>query len=69
MTNTADLQSCKNLPALAGSGFARPGLSIQVASRQGLLPRLELIKRGCQSLKSVEARVAFAKRPFGSIAP
>jgi alpha-L-glutamate ligase-like protein len=39
---------------------ARPGLSIQLANRCGLRPRLELVKRHAPDLRGVEQRVTFA---------
>jgi len=43
---------------------ARPGLSIQIASRCGLLPRLRLIEQNQGALGTVEDRVAFARSRF-----
>lgn len=40
---------------------ARPGLSIQIANKIGLLPRLRQVERMAQIPASVEARVALAK--------
>ena len=44
---------------------ARPGLSIQIANRTGLLPRLKLVEQHHEELKNSEARVAFSKQSFG----
>ena len=44
---------------------ARPGLSIQIANRTGLLPRLKLVEQHHKELKNSEERVAFTKRSFG----
>ena len=43
---------------------ARPGLNIQIANRAGLLSRLQFIEQHAPNLKSVEARIAFAKQHF-----
>ncbi|MFT6928322.1 MAG: alpha-L-glutamate ligase-like protein [Psychromonas sp.] len=44
---------------------ARPGLAIQIANGQGILPRLKLIESlGDTSLMDVEARIAFSKKHF-----
>lgn len=43
---------------------ARPGLSIQIANRQGLLPRLELVREQCHMVRNAEERVAFATQAF-----
>ncbi|WP_372881014.1 alpha-L-glutamate ligase-like protein [Psychromonas sp.] len=44
---------------------ARPGLAIQVANGQGILPRLKLIESlGDTSKMSVEERIAFSKEHF-----
>ena len=45
---------------------ARPGLSIQIANRAGLLSRLRLIEKHQKGLQSVEERVDFAQSRFGS---
>jgi len=45
---------------------ARPGLNIQIANREGLNPRLELVKKNRKDLKGVDERVAFAKTSFCS---
>lgn len=44
---------------------ARPGLAIQIANGQGILPRLKLIESlGDTSAMDVEARIAFSKKHF-----
>ncbi|MFO1242085.1 MAG: alpha-L-glutamate ligase-like protein [Rickettsiales bacterium] len=43
---------------------ARPGLAIQIANQQGLIPRLELIDKHADSLGSVADKVAFAREHF-----
>jgi alpha-L-glutamate ligase-like protein len=43
---------------------ARPGLSIQIANRTGLLPRLKLVEHNQQTLPSIEERIAFSKQHF-----
>jgi alpha-L-glutamate ligase-like protein len=45
---------------------ARPGLNIQIANREGLNHRLELILNHQKDLKGLEERVAFAKASFRS---
>ena len=45
---------------------ARPGLNIQIANRAGLLPRLKMIESYGEELRTLEQRVAFAKRHFGA---
>ncbi len=47
---------------------ARPGLSIQIANRAGLLPRLRLVEENIRRLTGTEERVAFAKRYFAAAA-
>lgn len=44
---------------------ARPGLNIQIANGEGLLPRLQAVENeaGCQ--ENLETRIDFAKRRFG----
>ena len=44
---------------------ARPGLSIQIANRTGLLPRLKLVEQYHKELRNSEERVAFSKQSFG----
>jgi alpha-L-glutamate ligase-like protein len=44
---------------------ARPGLSIQIANRTGLLPRLKLVEQHHAELKNGEERVFFSKQAFG----
>ncbi len=46
---------------------ARPGLNIQIANREGLLPRLESIKK--QKFSSVQERISFSRKHFGSLRP
>jgi alpha-L-glutamate ligase-like protein len=43
---------------------ARPGLSIQIANRTGLLPRLQLVERYQSDLQDNKDRIAFAKQHF-----
>jgi alpha-L-glutamate ligase-like protein len=43
---------------------ARPGLTIQIANRQGLLRRLQICERKADFTAPVTARVAFARREF-----
>jgi alpha-L-glutamate ligase-like protein len=45
---------------------ARPGLNIQIANREGLNPRLDLVVNHWKELKRVDERVAFAKASFQS---
>lgn len=45
---------------------ARPGLNIQIANREGLVPRLEAVEEYAGSLKTVKERVAFARENFAS---
>jgi alpha-L-glutamate ligase-like protein len=45
---------------------ARPGLSIQIANRTGLLPRLKLLEQHHKELKNSKERVAFSKQSFGN---
>jgi alpha-L-glutamate ligase-like protein len=44
---------------------ARPGLGIQIANGQGLLPRLHLVEQHRPALTSREERIAFAREHFG----
>jgi len=44
---------------------ARPGLNIQIANNDGLLPRLQLVEREHAKLKTVAERVVFAREKFG----
>lgn len=48
---------------------ARPGLSIQIANRSGLLPRLKLVERHHGDLVEIEDRVAFARDHFSVDSP
>jgi hypothetical protein len=43
---------------------ARPGLNIQIANREGLNPRLELVTHHREKLRDVDERVAFARACF-----
>lgn len=43
---------------------ARPGLSIQIANQQGLLPRLQAIDSHLSQLPELEEKVAFAQERF-----
>lgn len=45
---------------------ARPGLAIQIASRAGLLPRLEWVRNNGLETAGVEERVAAAMTAFGA---
>ena len=44
---------------------ARPGLGIQIANGQGLLPRLHLVEQHRPGLSPREERIAFARENFG----
>lgn len=44
---------------------ARPGLSIQIANRTGLLPRLRMVEVSRSSLGTLAERVQFARDNFG----
>lgn len=44
---------------------ARPGLSIQIANRAGLLPRLKLVEQCRNELASLDDCVEFSKHNFG----
>lgn len=44
---------------------ARPGLSIQIANREGLLHRLQRAEVGISECESMADRVAFARKEFG----
>ena len=43
---------------------ARPGLSIQIANRSGLLSRLKLVEKHHHRLERIDARVEFSKQHF-----
>lgn len=43
---------------------ARPGLSIQIANREGLIPRLEAIDAALPKLSGIDDKVAFACEKF-----
>jgi alpha-L-glutamate ligase-like protein len=45
---------------------ARPGLSIQIANRAGLLPRLKLVEQHKVGLLTIEDRIAFSRQHFGA---
>ena len=45
---------------------ARPGLSIQIANRSGLLNRLKLVEQYHRTLEHVESRIAFSQEHFGT---
>lgn len=59
-----DIVLDKNLGPLILELNARPGLAIQIANRQGEVPRFELIDQQAMNL-SVEERVAFSIKNFG----
>jgi alpha-L-glutamate ligase-like protein len=44
---------------------ARPGLSIQIANRTGLLPRLKSVEQHHNELTHIKDRVTFSKEHFG----
>ncbi len=46
---------------------ARPGLAIQVANQQGLLPRLRLIESEKKNRRNAEERVAFSREHFNKL--
>ena len=43
---------------------ARPGLAIQIANREGIIPRLEAIDRSLPKLSSIQDKIAFAQDTF-----
>lgn len=43
---------------------ARPGLNIQIANNEGLLLRLNQVEREISNLKTLEARIGFARERF-----
>ena len=43
---------------------ARPGLAIQIANREGLIPRLEAIDCALPKLSGVQEKIAFAQETF-----
>ena len=45
---------------------ARPGLNIQIANSVGLLPRLKSVEQASSQLKTLEARLEFAKSQFSA---
>lgn len=44
---------------------ARPGLSIQIANRSGLLPRLKLVEQHHTEMVNLDDRLEFSKHYFG----
>ena len=48
---------------------ARPGLSIQIANRDGLIPRLEAIAAALPKLNTLQDKIEFAQAEFGVNAP
>lgn len=59
-----DMVLDKNLGPLILELNARPGLAIQIANFRGLEPRLKYVEENYKNLKTIEDRVAFAKRSF-----
>lgn len=59
-----DIVLDKDLGPLILEVNARPGLSIQIANRAGLVPRLNLVHKHISELDTVEKRVAFARKNF-----
>ncbi len=57
-----DMVLDKNLGPMILEMNARPGLNIQIANRMGLLHRLELIRAHAAELKTVAARLEFARK-------
>ncbi|MBD2309420.1 alpha-L-glutamate ligase-like protein [Chroococcidiopsis sp. FACHB-1243] len=43
---------------------ARPGLSIQIANREGLIPRLEAIDAALPKLSGIDDKITFAREKF-----
>ena len=43
---------------------ARPGLSIQIANREGLIPRLEAIDAALPKLSGIGDKIIFAREKF-----
>ena len=43
---------------------ARPGLSIQIANQEGLIPRLKTIDSNVNKLSGIQEKIAFAKDKF-----
>ncbi|WP_026734863.1 alpha-L-glutamate ligase-like protein [Fischerella sp. PCC 9605] len=43
---------------------ARPGLSIQIANQEGLIPRLEAIDSALPKLSGIQDKIAFAQKTF-----
>lgn len=46
---------------------ARPGLSIQIANKAGLIPRLDLVNDFLPKLSTTEEKIEFAQETFGSV--
>lgn len=55
----------KHLGPLLLEMNARPGLSIQIANQEGLIPRLEAIDDVHHKLIDTDDKIAFARRMFG----
>lgn len=43
---------------------ARPGIAIQIANQEGIIPRLEAIDRALPHLPTLQAKIAFAQETF-----
>lgn len=48
---------------------ARPGLAIQIANREGLMPRLETIDSAIPKLSGIEEKISFAQAAFAVKTP
>ena len=59
-----DMVLDKNLGPLILELNARPGLAIQIANFRGLEPRLQYVENNYKNLKTIEDKIAFAKRFF-----
>lgn len=59
-----DMVLDKNLGPLILELNARPGLAIQIANFRGLEPRLQYVENNYKDLKTIEDKIAFAKRFF-----
>ncbi|MGF1522854.1 MAG: alpha-L-glutamate ligase-like protein [Leptolyngbyaceae cyanobacterium] len=55
----------ENLGPLLLEMNARPGLSIQIANQEGLVPRLETVDEFQHKLTDTDEKIAFARRMFG----
>ncbi|MEO1093834.1 MAG: alpha-L-glutamate ligase-like protein [Cyanobacteria bacterium J06638_28] len=55
----------ENLGPLLLEMNARPGLSIQIANQEGLIPRLEAVDEVQHKLTDTDEKIAFARRMFG----